>query len=125
MDELVNHIEYMNGLSSTLFYLEGHIARLQTERDATFLRLDQLRSAQRDAHEYGHRWPGPTREELEAAGVAFRNARLDLEEARGDQARYMGDLNEARAQLQTMRLAHKRAQRNQPLMGKPFATLLG
>jgi hypothetical protein len=114
----------MNGLSATLFYLEGRVAALQAERDTAFLRLDQLRSAQRDAHEYGHRWPGPEPEALEAALVNYRNARLDLEEARGDQARFLGDLNSARAELQTMRLKLKREQRNRPLTSRPFAALL-
>lgn len=122
MDELVNHIEYMNGLSATLFYLEGRVAALQAERDTAFLRLDQLRSAQRDAHEYG--WEGPNPMEIDIAFVAFRNAKLDLEEARGDQARFLGDLNSARAELQTMRLKLKREQRNRPLTGRPFAALL-
>ena len=115
----------INLLSAALFYLEGHVARLQATRDTAFLRLDQLRSAQRDAHEYGHRWEGPAPEALEAALVNYRDARLDLEEAQREQARFLGDLNEARAQLQTRRLAHKRAQRNQPLKGRPFAALLG
>ena len=115
----------LNSISTTLFYLEGRIKVLQEERDNAALRLDQLRWAQRDAHENGHKWPGPEPKELEAAKVAFRDAKMDLEEARGDQARFLGDLNEARKELQVMKLAHKRAARNRPLTGKPFAALLG
>lgn len=118
-------VDRINNLSSTLFFLEGHIARLRAQRATAFFRLDQLRGAQRFAHENGHKWEGPTREELEAAGVAFRDAKMDLEDAQRDRARFLGDMGEAEAELQQAKLDHKRAARNRPLTGRPFATLLG
>ena len=125
MSALSTIVDHINSISTTLFFLEGHIARLQAERDAAFLRLDQLRSAQRDAHENGHKWPGPEPKVLEEAKVVYRDAKMDLEEARGDQARFLGDMDEARAELQLLKLKLKREQRNRPLTSRPFATLLG
>ena len=42
MSALSTIVDHINSISTTLFFLEGHIARLQAERDAAFLRLDQL-----------------------------------------------------------------------------------
>lgn len=115
----------INSISTTLFYLEGRIKILQEERDNAALRLDQLRWAQRDAHENGHKWPGPEPKELEAAKVNLRNAKLDLEDVQRDQAWFMGHLREAQGEFQQAKLKAKREQRNEPLTGRPFAALLG
>lgn len=125
MSELSTIVDRINTISGTLFFLEGHIVRLQEARDVTSLKLEQLRSAQRFACEEGHKWPGPPREALEAALVAHRDAELDFEEALRGQARYMGALREAQGELQKAKLEAKRAQRNRPLTGRPFAALLG
>ena len=118
-------VDRINNLSSTLFFLEGHIARLQVARDEADLKLDQLRSAQRDAYEHGHKWPGPELQMLEEAKVAFRDARLDLEGAQRDQCRFLEALGEAEGELKKAKLDHKRDARNKPLTGRPFAALLG
>ena len=125
MSELSAIVTKINGFSGTLFFLEGHIVRLQEAQDAAAQKLDQLRSAQCDAYENGHKWPGPTAEALEAAKVAYRDAKLDLEDALRGQARFMGYLREAQAELLQAKLAAKREQRNKPLTGRPFAALLG
>ena len=125
MSELSAIVTKINGLSGTLFFLEGHIVRLQEARDAAFLKLDQLRSAQRDAADNGHKWPGPPREDLDVAFLAFRNAKIDLEDALRGQARFMGALREAQAELLQAKLKAKRDARNKPLTGRPFAALLG
>lgn len=121
---VISHlVERIDTISSTLLFLEGRIKTLQAERSAAFLALDQLHSAQRDAYEHG--WPGPTREAMEEARVAHRNARIDLAHAEADQIKFLADLGEAQGELQKAKLEAKRAARNQPLTTRPFAALLG
>ncbi len=125
MSELSAIVDRINTISTKLLDLEGRIKALQAKRDATSLKLEQLQWAQRDAHENGHKWPGPTRESLEAARVAYRNARIDLEHAQRDQARLLEAMDDAEAELRQTKIMVKREQRNQPLTGRPFAALLG
>ena len=125
MSTIRSIVNRINLLRASVYIVGVRVNRLQAQCATAFFRLDRLRSAQSFAYENGHRWPGPEPKELEEAKVVYRDAKLDLEAAQREQARFLGELGEAQAELQEAERDAKRDARNKPLTTRPFSALLG